>query len=313
MKKDREAKAAAAKSTSSSVTSSSVNSSNTKSSNPNIPTNIPVIPSARRQHTLQGLSKNTLGKNKPKKTMGTPPGFEKTDDEKAALKKNESLYPRITVKAESRERTQRGNAIRAGAARRRQRDGTGSTPASRETAAANFKASDDAKRAERAKSMAAAGEKTRADVAKRRASQTLDPRTGKPRTDGGPTVSTNNDSSKPQNSSITRKQYAVLKEARDILREVTSAGGIGMGSSANRAFDAQGPAMGKDTPPIKGVDKNAYPKMKKGSSKKVTKKEKAKKDKDEKAEKAEKGVKVKMENSSFERFLHNIVNETLDN
>ena len=275
---------------------------------------IPFDPDARKQHTAQGMSKNTLGRKKPKKTMGTPPGFEKTPEEKAAAAKkpeNASLYPRITLKSETRERTQRGNAIRADAARRRQRDGTGSTEASRAQGAADFAKRDAARKAERSASMAAAGEKTRADVAKRRASQTLDPRTGKPRTDGGPTVSTNNDSSKPQNSSITRKQYAVLKEALEILKEATGAGSVGV-VTGGKAYSANGPAMGKDNVPIQAVDASMKKMdMKAWSSKKNMTKKSSKKSSKKGAKMNPLGAKKEMENSSFSRFLGTIVNETV--
>jgi len=103
---------------------------------------------------------------------------------------------------------------------------------------------------------------------------------------------------KLQSANLSRKQHAVLKEALSILREVTSVGGIGMGGSANKCYDADAKPMGKDTPPIKGVDASLKKMTKKGS-KKVPKKT-SKKDKKE------------MENSSFSRFLDGIVNETLE-
>ena len=274
---------------------------------------IPFDPDARKQHTAQGMSKNTLGRKKPKKTMGTPPGFEKTPEEKeAAAKKpeNASLYPRITIKAESRERTRRGNEIRAAADRRRRRDGTGSTEASRAQGAADFAKRDAARKAERSASIAAANQATRDADAKRKAGQTLDPRTGKPRTDGGPTA---------QNSSITRKQHAVLKEALSILKEVTSVGGIGMGGSANKCYDADAKPMGKDNVPIKGVDASLKKMVKKGSkNKKMVKKgsknkKMVKKGSEKVGKKTSKKDEKEMENSSFSRFLDGIVNETLKN
>lgn len=326
---------------------------------------VPVQPGARRQHTLQGLSKNTLGTKKPKKTMGTPPGFKKTPEEEAAAAKkpgnasesfaaptnrsatqthgdredienarrkrdglppkklavrssdpratfsnpnpapqkrdkrgmvikdkpqgraeNASLYPRITIKAESRERTKRGNAIRADAARRRQRDGTGSTEASRAQGAADFAEREAKRKADRSASMAAANQATRDADAKRKAGQTLDPRTGKPRTDGGPTA---------QNSSITRKQHAVLREALEILQEATSSGGVGtsMAGSANKCYDADAKPMGKDNVPIADADKSLK-KVKKGDKKKAKKK-------------AAKKEEAKME--SFDTFLDKVLND----
>lgn len=83
-------------------------------------------------------------------------------------------------------------------------------------------------------------------------------------------------------------QIDILLKARDILREVTSVGAIGVGPqmTASRAYSTHGANMGKDTVKIQPVDK-ALRKTEKGKSKK---KEKVKKE-------------------SFELFLDRIINE----
>lgn len=101
---------------------------------------------------------------------------------------------------------------------------------------------------------------------------------------------------KAKDESLTREQVGTLKRALTILKEVTSAGGIGttqganMHGSANRAYDADAKPMGKDTPKIVPVDK---------SLRKVSKALKAKR--------AAKNKKVKKE--AFERFLNRILSD----
>ena len=82
-------------------------------------------------------------------------------------------------------------------------------------------------------------------------------------------------------------QIDILLKARDILREVTSVGAIGVGPqvTGSRAYSTHGANMGKDTVKVQPVDK-ALRKTEKGKSKKK---------------------KVKKE--SFELFLDRIINE----
>jgi len=84
----------------------------------------------------------------------------------------------------------------------------------------------------------------------------------------------------------------ILLQARDILREMTSVGAIGTGPqmTASRAYSTHGANMGKDTVPVKPVDKS----MRKVEKGKASKK---------------KAKKVKKE--SFELFLDRILNEHL--
>lgn len=81
----------------------------------------------------------------------------------------------------------------------------------------------------------------------------------------------------------------ILLQARDILREMTSVGGIGVGPqmTASRAYSTHGADMGKDTVKIEPVDK-ALRKTEKGKAKK----------------------KKKVKKESFELFLDAILNET---
>ncbi|MCW4027886.1 MAG: hypothetical protein NWE76_10445 [Candidatus Bathyarchaeota archaeon] len=81
----------------------------------------------------------------------------------------------------------------------------------------------------------------------------------------------------------------ILLQARDILREMTSVGTIGVGAQVvgQRAFSTHGADMGKDTVKIEPVDK-ALRKTEKGKAKK----------------------KKKVKKESFELFLDAILNET---
>jgi hypothetical protein len=81
----------------------------------------------------------------------------------------------------------------------------------------------------------------------------------------------------------------ILLQARDILREMTSVGAIGVGPqmTASRAYSTHGADMGKDTVKIEPVDK-ALRKTEKGKAKK----------------------KKKVKKESFELFLDAILNET---
>lgn len=81
----------------------------------------------------------------------------------------------------------------------------------------------------------------------------------------------------------------ILLQARDILREMTSVGSIGVGPqmTASRAYSTHGADMGKDTVKIEPVDK-ALRKTEKGKAKK----------------------KKKVKKESFELFLDAILNET---
>jgi len=267
---------------------------------------IPVQPAARRQHTLQGLSKNTLGRKKPKKTMGTPPGFEKKEEKEEAedntqslrrspqqtVKKaeNASLYPRITLKAETRERTKRGNAIRA-----RQKPRTSPVPP--EQAAAG-QARDDQRKAARTAHIAAANKRNREERARRKTigsqSGPVKPEPATPGTAGAENASLY-PRTKLQSANLSRKQHAVLREALEILQEATSSGGVGtsMAGSANKCYDADAKPMGKDNVPIADADKSLK-KVKKGDKKKAKKK-------------AAKKEEAKME--SFDTFLDKVLND----
>lgn len=90
-------------------------------------------------------------------------------------------------------------------------------------------------------------------------------------------------------SRLGEAQVQILLQARDILREVTGVGGIGVGPqvTANRAFSTHGADMGKDTVKIEPVDK-ALRKVEKGKAKK----------------------KKKVKKESFELFIDAILNET---
>lgn len=81
----------------------------------------------------------------------------------------------------------------------------------------------------------------------------------------------------------------ILLQARDILREMTSVGAIGVGPqmTASRAYSTHGADMGKDTVKIEPVDKSLR-KTEKGKAKK----------------------KKKVKKESFELFLDAILNET---
>ncbi len=91
---------------------------------------------------------------------------------------------------------------------------------------------------------------------------------------------------------LTSDQKLILQQAREIIREMTSVGAIGVGPqmTASRAFSTHGANMGKDTVPVKPVDKS----MRKVEKSKASKK---------------KAKKVKKE--SFELFLDRILNEHL--
>lgn len=84
----------------------------------------------------------------------------------------------------------------------------------------------------------------------------------------------------------TKENLEILLKARDILREMTSVGSIGVGPqvTGSRAHSTHGADMGKDTVPVQAPDK-AMPKEKKSKKKKSVKKE------------------------SFERFLDRVINE----
>lgn len=88
---------------------------------------------------------------------------------------------------------------------------------------------------------------------------------------------------------LAKEQVQILLQARDILREVTGVGGIGVGPqmTASRAYSTHGADMGKDTVKIEPVDK-ALRKTEKGKAKK----------------------KKKVKKESFELFLDAILNET---
>ena len=90
--------------------------------------------------------------------------------------------------------------------------------------------------------------------------------------------------SKLKNAPPTKENLEILLKARDILREMTSVGSIGVGPqiTGSRAHSTHGADMGKDTVPVQAPDK-AMPKEKK--KKKSVKKE------------------------SFERFLDRVINE----
>ena len=79
-------------------------------------------------------------------------------------------------------------------------------------------------------------------------------------------------------------------QARDILREMTSVGAIGVGPqvTGSRGYSTHGADMGKDTVPVQAPDK-AMPTEKKATKKKAAKK------------------KVKKE--SFDRFLDRVISE----
>lgn len=91
---------------------------------------------------------------------------------------------------------------------------------------------------------------------------------------------------------LTSDQKLILQQARDIIREMTSVGAIGTGPQVTgpRGYSTHGANMGKDTVPVKPVDKS----MRKVEKGKATKK---------------KAKKVKKE--SFELFLDRILNEHL--
>ena len=91
---------------------------------------------------------------------------------------------------------------------------------------------------------------------------------------------------------MKKEHLEVLSKAKEILDEVTTVGGIGVGKmdgSANKAYDNDAKPMGKDNVTIEPVDKS------------LRKTEKNKK-------KAKKKVKVKKE--SFENFLDAIVTDS---
>ena len=78
---------------------------------------------------------------------------------------------------------------------------------------------------------------------------------------------------------MKKEHVETLIKARDILREMTSVGGIGVGQmagSANKAYDVDARPMGKDVPPIKGVDKSMRKISKSTAKKKLAKKSKKK-------------------------------------
>ena len=102
-----------------------------------------------------------------------------------------------------------------------------------------------------------------------------------------------------QNSNLSREQMLILTQARDIMREVTSVGGIGTkqgtqvpGTRATFTQDNNGKPMGKDMVPVAPVDKS----LKKTGKTLTPTKKKAKK----------KGKK----NESLDLFLNRIISET---
>ena len=272
-----------------------------------------------------GLSRGTTGHSKPKKTMGTPPGFEKKEEKeeaeagkqslmrnpqqtvKPAKKENASLYPRITLKGESREVggmgrprhtdvegnpiSQAGKTTVQGAEKEAVKKRVADSEAKRKEARqAAMKARAESGEVEKTSARIQQGKEYGEKVKKDWAANPNNPANKPPR-------------SSSQNASITRNEYETLLEALSILREVTGVGSIGvnMGGSANKAYDADAKPMGKDTPPIQGVDKAISKMSRKGTKKKATKKKATKK-------KSKKDKKI--ENASFNTFLSTIVNET---
>ena len=92
---------------------------------------------------------------------------------------------------------------------------------------------------------------------------------------------------------LTSDQKLILKQAREIMQEMTSVGAIGMNmaGSANKAYGTDAKAMGKDNVPVEPVDKSLRKVMKKATKKKAKKKE------------------DKMKKESFENFLDAILTE----
>ena len=80
-----------------------------------------------------------------------------------------------------------------------------------------------------------------------------------------------------ENASLTRKQLAILLEARDILREVSTVGMVGV--TGSRAYDNDGPEYdGGDKPKIQPVDKSLRKTSKTTKAKKAKKKTKVRKE-----------------------------------
>ena len=92
---------------------------------------------------------------------------------------------------------------------------------------------------------------------------------------------------------LTSDQKLILKQAREIMQEMTSVGAINMNmaGSANKAYGTDAKAMGKDNVPVEPVDKSLRKVMKKATKKKAKKKE------------------DKMKKESFENFLDAILTE----
>jgi len=98
-----------------------------------------------------------------------------------------------------------------------------------------------------------------------------------------------------ENSNLSQEQRLILTQARDIMREVSAVGGIGVGKmdgSSNKAYDANAKPMGKDMVPIASVDKSLSK-----TSKKLT-------------PKAKKKAKKKVKTESLDLFLHRIISES---
>jgi hypothetical protein len=91
--------------------------------------------------------------------------------------------------------------------------------------------------------------------------------------------------SRLRDAPTTKENLEILLKARDILREMTGVGSIGVGPqiTGSRAHSTHGADMGKDTVPVQAPDK-AMPKEKKSKKKKVKK-------------------------ESFDRFLDRVINE----
>jgi hypothetical protein len=94
---------------------------------------------------------------------------------------------------------------------------------------------------------------------------------------------------------LSTEQLNILQQARDIMREVTAVGGIGVGKmdgSANKAYDTNAKPMGKDMVAVAPVDKSLSK-----TSKKLT-------------PKAKKKAKKKVKTESLDLFLGRIITES---